>query len=787
MPARFLIELTKMNPPLHPPPLCNSPTDRVTQLTKFAFLLSAALPEGSTTPVIGLNHHLELANCFVPSGIISCSSLSMRGNNCCSNGGESSAAIQEQLAALNMNSPIYTSSSPDSVAYTPKSLLTNTVRTMEELMESRLSGIMLQLLSAANSSAGNTRVMVHLLSPSRKPIKICTVVTRFESSQADDNDESQEGQQQTVARMVFKAVLDVKIFGEVTSVELSAPVVIFGRFEDSAATVAAGTLVEQRPLLTSVDIKFDCVALLRDMISNARILVKAAVTEAAALSVKIGSIAGGAMPPIDVGGRGENFSGGDAGIGAGAISGSAGMLAVALKLRTEQQQQQQQQQSASLVPSASLQLENPLSLGSSPADNANALGLGSTVPTQGHSSTSNLASFSSLLNPSNPNHLGSTATLSSHPLSSMLSLASFGSLASLGTIGTKNTFASLLKSSNSLNQLNAEWLLKRPRSSHILRSHLQNVSGAGGPGTSGSNANATFDFGSITAAGPAAQGRNVFQGLAGGRLNALAISSLAKNPRFGNVSNDSIGAGVNINSVVRFQDPAPSPSTHEAAAAALGCVKSQDQTLKQTLLEKAEEMLLKSPTTTGAAAVHPKSQLDLLRKMLLEKPSGAGQGSASGQLKSQGDLLRELLGTGLAAASTGQANSLGPSLHTYHGQPQNRVSSLNQPPRQPTPPPTPEAMSESARTATNIHKGLFSWLENDSMFLTEEKIEEQNRIHAKKEQESREAPMPLRFFSSAEEGNLERMGEVLFGGEKRKSGATQGGTKKRKTQKTPCT
>ncbi|KAL3785674.1 hypothetical protein HJC23_008710 [Cyclotella cryptica] len=777
-----------MNQHSHPAPFCSSPAAKGTQLTKFAFLLSAALPEGSTTPVIGLNHHIELARCFVPSGIISCSSLSMHGSNSCSNGGDSSAALQERLASLNMNSPIYKSSSPDSVASTPKMLLTNTVRTMEELMESRLSGTVLQLLNTANSSAGHTRVMVHLLSPSRTPIKICTVVTRFESSQeADDKAEPEEGQQQTVARMVFKAVLDVKIFGEVTTVELSAPVVIIGRFDGSAAAaaVAGGAGGSQGPLLTSVDINFDCVALLRDMISNARILVKAAVTEAAALSVKIGSIAGGATPLVGGGKGAENVSGLDGGIAGDAISGSAGMLAVALNLRTQQQQQQQQQQeNSSLLTPASLHLGKSPALGSSPLDNTTALGLVSSASTQGHDSTANLASLSSLLNSSSSNHLGSTANLSSHPLSSMLSLASFGSLASLGTIGTKNTFASLLKSSNSLNQLNSEWLLKRPRSNHILRRHLQNVGGAVGPGGSGSNANATFDFGSTTTAGHGTQGHNLFQGLAGGGLNDFSGSSVAKNPRFGNVSNDSIGAGVNVNSVVRFKDPAPSPSTHEVAAAALGGMKSQDQTLKQTLLDKAEDMLPKSPTTAGAVNVYPKQQLDLLREMLLKKSGGATQGAASGQLKSQADFLRELLGTGLAASSvSGQANPSGTSLQAHDGQPQNRAQSLNQAPRQPTPPPTSETKPEPTTTTTNIHKGLFSWLEKDSMFLTEEKIKEQNRIHAKKQQESREAPMPLRFFSSAEEGNLERMGEVLFGGEKRKSGTAQGATKKRKTQK----
>ena len=766
-------------------PQTNPSASKLTHLTKFAFFLSAALPEGSSAPVIGLNHHIELANCFVSQGIISCSSLSMHGNNSASK--EQDAAIQEQLAALNMNSPIYTSSSPDSVGGTPKTLLMNITQTMEELMEARLSSMVMQLLNIAHGGgAGNSRVLVYLLSPSRNPLKVCTVVTRFEAANLEEGAcEMLEGE--VHSKMVFKAVLDIKIFGEVSTVELSAPVCLVGKFDDSSR---GGTL------LTSVDIKFDCAALLRDMISHARILVKMAVTEAAALSVKIGSI-------------GAQTLEGASNIAAG---GGEGMLASALQLGSQNQQQQQQNQNTSMG-SLLGQLANPglnmaysqgsgsdlqasltslynlnnagnlragqgqgsgsnlqASLNSLLNNSGNSRGLGLTAPPQAHGSGSNLQSGSATNLQALTSLLKSSRSSNSFPPPHVHSMLSFASLGSLSNI------SSLLRSSNSLCKLNDDWGLKRPQgaggSGSILRRHLQY---AGGTASGGGNANATFDFGNAAAAGSNTQTSNLLQGLTGGGLNASSASSA------NNISNESILT--NANNVVRFEDQSPS---HEAAVSASFSTGAQDQALKQRLLQKAGTMLLNSQPR-GKASKNPKSQYDMLRDMLLKKSDGPGQVSttAEGHIKSQEDLLRELLGTGTTTVD--HAASSDPALHLQQQhlqhQAQNRPQSQPAPAARQTQPSSKPKAKTKTKSATNIHKGLFSWLQNDSMFLTEEKIEEQNRIHAKKEKESREAPMPLRFFSSGEDGNLERMGEVLFGGDKRKGGAQGGAQKKRKIQK----
>ncbi len=74
-----------------------------------------------------------------------------------------------------------------------------------------------------------------------------------------------------------------------------------------------------------------------------------------------------------------------------------------------------------------------------------------------------------------------------------------------------------------------------------------------------------------------------------------------------------------------------------------------------------------------------------------------------------------------------------------------------------------------AKESGNIYKGLFNWIQDDEkMFLTEDKIKEQNAIDEEKERLERNAPMPLRFFTAADEigggeRGLKKVSDALFG------------------------
>lgn len=205
-----------------------------------------------------------------------------------SNGNNKKAAMLE-MAAMNMSTPFYTT--PDTVSSTAKTILKNIVTTMDELMDSRLRSTVSQLVNKAGG-IHNSPLLFKLLSPSRNPIQIATAITRFVVPDAEDGENNIANKQQVVSGggggggpggtdellsipLLFKAVIDVKVFGEVSTLELSTPVTMTGKFDAHDG------------LLTAVDVSFDCVNLLKTMISQARLVTKTAVTKAAALSVQI--------------------------------------------------------------------------------------------------------------------------------------------------------------------------------------------------------------------------------------------------------------------------------------------------------------------------------------------------------------------------------------------------------------------------------------------------------------------------------------------------------------------
>mmetsp|Transcript_7661 Transcript_7661/g.16597 ORF Transcript_7661/g.16597 Transcript_7661/m.16597 type:complete len:620 (+) Transcript_7661:169-2028(+) len=279
---------------------------RQTHLTKFAFLLSSARGEGSDEPVVGMHHDVEMAACFserhnngggnnnfnnhwggnnmmrVTPPSISSSSLSMQSKNGqqqqLSGMPRKKSALME-IAAMNMSTPFYTT--PDTVSSTAKTILKNIVTTMEELMDSRLRSTVSQLVNKSGGIA-NSQLLFRLLSPSRKPIQVATVITRFvipdptvENTAAAANMNQSTDEMMLSIPLQFKAILDVKIFGVVSTVELCAPVTMSGNFDPHDG------------LLAAVDVSFDCVRLLNTMIQQGRAVVKTAVTKAAALSVQI--------------------------------------------------------------------------------------------------------------------------------------------------------------------------------------------------------------------------------------------------------------------------------------------------------------------------------------------------------------------------------------------------------------------------------------------------------------------------------------------------------------------
>ena len=141
-------------------------------------------------------------------------------------------------------------------------------------MDSRLRSTVSQLVRKGGIS--NSQMLFRLLSPSRRPIQVATIITRFMLPDGEgDSTHCSTVDDMISIPLLFKAVVDVKVFGEVSTVQLTCPVTMSGTFDCHDG------------LLTAVDVCFDCVSLLQTMINQARLIVKLAVTKAAAISVQI--------------------------------------------------------------------------------------------------------------------------------------------------------------------------------------------------------------------------------------------------------------------------------------------------------------------------------------------------------------------------------------------------------------------------------------------------------------------------------------------------------------------
>jgi hypothetical protein len=289
-----------------------------------------------------------------------------------------------------------------------------------------------------------------------------------------------------------------------------------------------------------------------------------------------------------------------------------------------------------------------------------------------------------------------------------------------------------------LNQLgvNADWGLHRGAAgggsaADILRRHLNASSSVG---ANRGNANATFDFGTSNSnnnnVGSDAQARSLLLGLAGAGRGGSSAAAGGPNLINSLAARISSGSIEGMKNVVRFKD-----QTSDQVAATVAGITAQHQqpqgnsnALKDQMLEKLGTMLQQNQTTP---------QYNLLQDMLLLK-------------------------TNETITMDQQTQSLAPASNQS---PQNTAQKSKSP----------------QQTTGNIHKGLFSWLENDSMFLSEDKLKEQDLKHKKKERENQKAPMPLRFFSSADDGNLELMGQSIFG--KKRKGEKSGGSDGQKKKK----
>ena len=149
---------------------------------------------------------------------------------------------------------------------------------MEELLDSRLRSTVSQLRNSLGNVA-SSQMLLRLLNPSRDPVRVATAITRFavpDEREAEINSTiGSDGCELICIPLQFQAILDVKIFGAVSTVKIVTSVNMAGRFDSRDG------------LLTAVNVSFDCISLLNTMVAQARSIVKTATTKATSLSMQI--------------------------------------------------------------------------------------------------------------------------------------------------------------------------------------------------------------------------------------------------------------------------------------------------------------------------------------------------------------------------------------------------------------------------------------------------------------------------------------------------------------------
>jgi len=93
---------------------------------------------------------------------------------------------------------------------------------MEELMESRLKSTLIQLVSksAERGVQGHLNLMFKLISPSRNPLHIASMLTQFVIPEHTSSEDASIATDVVTLELYFKAIIDVVIFGDVKTVAL---------------------------------------------------------------------------------------------------------------------------------------------------------------------------------------------------------------------------------------------------------------------------------------------------------------------------------------------------------------------------------------------------------------------------------------------------------------------------------------------------------------------------------------------------------------------------------------
>jgi hypothetical protein len=183
-----------------------------------------------------------------------------------------------EIMALNLATHIPADRS--SVDKIPNMLLTSTASSFKELIDSRLKvsiQALIRTMLKLGDSSHEARVLRRLLT-STNPVQITAVVTSFTLIPKESMNSISSTTNTTIMPIVFETIFDLKIFGKIYTVTIKAP-----------GTISA-SLNPMDYLLNGINVAFDTMAFLRNMMQQARAIVKKAINRAANITSTVANL-----------------------------------------------------------------------------------------------------------------------------------------------------------------------------------------------------------------------------------------------------------------------------------------------------------------------------------------------------------------------------------------------------------------------------------------------------------------------------------------------------------------
>lgn len=188
-------------------------------------------------------------------------------------------------AALNLALP-FCVSSPQEIASIPRTLLESIKKSFGELLDSRLRSTIValkrqSLVKLGMNGAGSREIktICAVLKRSMKPVTLTTIVTSVRALNQSEKDEFDSGKKRSDYHsnlpLIFEAVFDAKVLGKLVTVSIRAPGMISGNFHP------------QDGLLDRLEVVFDTIVLLQEMMIQARVLAKKAVSLASGIASSV--------------------------------------------------------------------------------------------------------------------------------------------------------------------------------------------------------------------------------------------------------------------------------------------------------------------------------------------------------------------------------------------------------------------------------------------------------------------------------------------------------------------